>query len=204
MSNTLDTTSKLSGGNSCKLVVTQATGTDWHLQYYQNIELKAGFTYTLTYTAAADRNTSIVAAMRNAQTANLTTSPQTFTANFVAPSDENTTLAFWLAGSAPRTIWIDDVSVIETSNDPDPQNCSEVHSLGYGLMSDFMGNCYNDLGDFALLASYWLQTGCADGVDCDIVDLVNDNTIDILDLNNWAASLGVCNDPQNQNCVPTW
>ena len=67
-----------------------------------------------------------------------------------------------------------------------------------------MGNCYNDLGDFALLASYWLQTGCAGGVDCDRVDLVNDNTIDILDLKNWAASLGVCNDPQNQNCVPTW
>ena len=213
MSSSIDTTSKLSGVNSCKLVISQATGTDWHLQYYQNLNTKAGYTYELTYTAAANINTSIVVALQEthspyssfiSHTPTLTTSPQTFTISNIAPDNDNVNLTFMLAGSAPRTIWIDAISITETSNDPDPQNCADVYASGVELSSDFSGDCRNDLEDFALLASYWLQTGCTGGTDCDLVDLVNDNTIDILDLNNWVESLWICNDPQDQTCMPTW
>ncbi len=213
MSSSIDTTSKLSGVNSCKLVINQATGTDWHLQYYQNLNTKAGYTYELAYTAVADQNTSIVVALQEthspygsfiSQTPALTTSPQTFTISNIAPDDDNVNLTFMLAGSAPRTIWIDAISITETANDPDPQTCADVYTSGVELSSDFSGDCRNDFEDFALLASYWLQTGCTGGADCDVVDLVNDNTINMLDLDSWVTSLWICNDPQDQNCMPTW
>ena len=60
----------------------------------------------------------------------LNSTPQTYTLTGWAPDDDNVNLNFFLGGTALRTIWIDAVSIQETSSDPDPYTCSEVFSRG--------------------------------------------------------------------------
>lgn len=213
MSSYIDTTSKLSGVNSCKLIISEATGTDWHLQYYQNLDTKAGYTYELTYIAAANINTSITVALQEthspyssfiAQTANLTTTPQTFTISNIAPDNDNVNLAFMLAGSAPRTIWIDAISITETSNDPDPQSCADVYTYGVELSSDLSGDCSVDLEDLALFAQYWLNTDCGTSNNCQGADFEPDGSVTMTDLAAFSLEWLDCNDPQDSSCTPTW
>jgi hypothetical protein len=213
MTSSIDTTSKLSGPNSCKLVISQVTGTDWHLQYYQNFNTKAGFTYSLSFKAAADRNTSVVAALQEThspygsfivQTANLTTSPQTFTINGLSPDNDNVNLTFMLGASAPRTLWLDVISVTETSPHPDPQTCSAVYASGYQLAADLSEDCAVDLNDLVLFVQYWLDTDCGTSNGCQGADLGSDGSITMSDLAVFSAEWQECNDPQNILCQPTW
>ena len=213
MSNTIDTTSRLSGINSCRLDMYQVTGTDWHLQYYQNLDTEAGFTYELSYTAVADRNTSMVVALQEthspyssfiAHTANLTTTPQTFTLSGVAPDNDNVNLTFMLGSSAPRTIWIDAISITETSNRPNPQNCADVQTAGYDIPSDVTGDCYVNIEDAVFLANYWLNNNCQVTNDCQGADIGGDGDVTLIDLAVFSQEWLQCNHPQNISCQPTW
>jgi len=209
----IDTTSKLSGQNSAKLMITQTTGTDWHLQLAQKFQTKQNFSYEITFTAVADLNTTMVAYVYEkhlpyanfiSQTVSLTTSPQTFTVSATAPDDDVVEIAFLVGAAGLCTIWIDDISITETSNVPDPQNCAEVYSRGLDHTSDFTGDCHTGFQDFVILAGYWFDTGCTVGANCDEVDLVNDDMINYLDLDEWASSWPTCNDPTDQNCTENW
>ena len=59
MDRNIDTTSKLSGVNSIKLYVSQASGTNWHIQFFQEFKTRQNFTYELTYTAVANQSTPL-------------------------------------------------------------------------------------------------------------------------------------------------
>lgn len=194
MTSSIDTTSRLSGANSLKLDITQVTGTNWHLQHGQAFRTQAGFTYTLTFRAVADRSTSLPVILQEthspyssfiAQTVNLTTTPQTFTFTGVAPDDDTVNLSLLLGGSAPRTIWIDAVSVTETSNAPDPHTCADVIAGGFALSADLSGDCAVNLDDLVLLAEDWLGA-------------------DMTDLAAMGLQWLTCNDPQDGSCRPTW
>jgi hypothetical protein len=214
MTTTLDTTSKLSGTNSCKLVISQVTGTDWHLQYYQNLNTQAGFGYQLSFRAVADRNTSLMVALQEnhspynsfiARTINLTTTPQTFTFSGTSPDSDNVNLTFMLGGSAPRTIWLDAIHLTETNPNPDPQTCTAVQSRGLGLPADLSGNCRVDIEDLALLANYWLNASCGPGNEyCQGADISANGAVNLADWAVFAAQWLECNDPQETTCLPTW
>jgi hypothetical protein len=214
MTSTLDTTSKLSGTNSSTLAIHQVTGTSWHLQYYQNLNTTAGFTYRLSFQAVADRNTSIGVALQEthspygsflSRTVNLTTTPQTFTFTAVAPDSDNVNLTFMLGTSAPRTIWLDAISIIETSNAPDPQSCADVYIAGAALAADLSGDCSVDIEDLTLFAKNWLFLDCGPGNNnCAQADLSLDGSVTLMDLAAFSLEWLTCNDPQDSTCQPTW
>ena len=213
LSSSIDTTSKLSGVNSIKLYVSQASGTNWHIQFYQDFKTRQNFTYELTYTAVADQSTPLGVIMQErhwpfdvftSHNVTLTTTPQTFTLSGVAPDDDTVAVSFMLASAAPRTIWLDNISIVETSNNPDPQNCTQVQSLGLDLSSDFTGDCYVNFEDFQVLAGYWLYTDCGIHDDCQGADFEPDGDVDPADLEAFALEWLNCNSPQDTSCEPTW
>lgn len=214
MTTTVDSASKLSGANSCKLTINQTTGVDWHLQYYQNLDTQAGFAYQLSFQAVADQNTSIVVALQEthapyssfiSQTINLTTTPQTFTLNAISPDSDNVNLTFLVGRSAPRIIWLDAISLIETNPHPDPYTCAAVLSGGLSLSADLSGNCYVDIEDLALLADRWLNTFCqAANYFCQGADMDANGSVTLADWSVFADQWLNCNDPQNISCLPTW
>lgn len=214
MTSSIDTTSKLSGENSCKFDIGQVTGTDWHLQYVQNLDTHAGFVYELTYTAVADRNTTLTAALQETHspynsfivhTADLTTQPQTFTISGTAPDEDNVNLTFLLGGSAPRIIWLDAISVTEISNDPDPQTCADVYHNGFELSADLTGDCSVNIQDLVYLIDRWLRTDCsAANGDCEGADLQLNGAVDMTDLAVISLEWLECNNPQDCTCYATW
>lgn len=214
MTTSIDTSSKLSGLNSCKLNISQATGTNWHLQYSQNLNTTAGFAYQLTYKAVADRSTSMTVALQETHspyssfivhTAALTTSPQTFTVTGIAPDNDNVNLTFMLGSSAPRTIWIDAIRIMETSPNPDPQTCGDVYNAGVELIADLSGDCSIDIEDLILFADDWLNTACnAGNEECGGADLGLNGSVTMADLSVLSLEWLRCNDPQDSVCQPTW
>ncbi|HOK95262.1 MAG TPA: carbohydrate binding domain-containing protein [Anaerohalosphaeraceae bacterium] len=214
MSSSIDSTSKLSGENSCKLIINSVSGIPWHLQYYQNLNTQAGFRYTLTFQAAADRNTSISVALQETHspystfisyTADLTPVPQTFTVSGISPDKDNVNLAFMLGASAPRTIWLDAITLTETSSNPDPQNCSEVYAAGFELPADLSGDCSVDIEDLIVWAAFWLDANCGpDNGYCQKADAGLDGSVTLADWEAFCLYWLECNDPHNSSCQPTW
>jgi len=209
----IDKTSKISGVKSAKLYVSQASGTDWHIQFHQNFDTKQGFTYEVTYTAVADRTTPLNMIVQEnhlpyvafiSQAVTLTTTPQTFTISGIAPDNDSVGVQFLLGHSAPRTIWIDNVSVTETSPNPDPQDCSEVFSLGIDLTSDITDDCYVNSEDLQVVIDYWLNSDCGIHNDCQGADFEPDGNVDLVDLAELASEWPRCNNPQDTSCEPTW
>jgi hypothetical protein len=107
--------------------------------------------------------------------------------------------------SAPRIIWLDAISLIETNPHPDPYTCAAVLSGGLGLSADLSGNCYVDIEDLALLADRWLNTSCqAANYFCQGADMDANGSVTLADWSVFADQWLNCNDPQNISCLPTW
>ncbi len=209
----IDTTSKLSGQNSSKLQIEWVTGNDWELVYHQNLDTKGGFYYELSFQAVADQSTSIRVVLQETHspwnsfilgTVNLSTTPQTYRLTGWAPDDDNVDLNFLLGATGYRTIWIDSVSVKETSSNPDPYTCADVLAEGVEIVADLTGDCYVDIDDLRTFAEFWLDTNCSGNNNCQGADMETDGEVNMDDLAVLAAEWMNCNNPQDVFCDSTW
>jgi hypothetical protein len=121
---TIDATTAATGSRSAKVVVTNATGTDWHIQFkYINFSLKKDSAYTIRFSAKSSQNRIIYPSiMRNdapytgygSSEIKLTTTWQTY--EFTATPNENVDgfgrVSFSL-GAQLGTVWFDDISLGE-------------------------------------------------------------------------------------------
>jgi hypothetical protein len=133
---TIDATTAATGTRSAKVVVTNATGTDWHIQFkYVNFSLKKDSTYTIRFSAKSNQNRIIYpSVMRNdapytwygGSETKLTNTWQSF--EFTVTPNENVDgfgrLSFSL-GAQLGTVWFDDISLGE----PQPKSFLPNESL---------------------------------------------------------------------------
>jgi arabinan endo-1,5-alpha-L-arabinosidase len=67
-----------------------------------------------------------------------------------------------------------------------PTDCALVHARGYGLVADWIKDCYIDFYDLAFMANSWLNDFSCE----DLADLAE----------YWLQ----CNNPEDPNCTPNW
>lgn len=146
----IDTNSVISGRNSCKVTVSQITPTGWHIQLQQWLPVNPGRKYKITFKAKATVAKEVILSVQQGASPfnvllmkghNLTTNIQTFTDSVSVPAKDLLKLEFMLGTAGLGDVWIDDVSIIETSplpngidkqenqqlllrNYPNPFNCS--------------------------------------------------------------------------------
>jgi len=125
----IDNTGKLSGANSYKLTITKGGVEMWRVQRVADLPLVAGYKYTLSFMAVASKNAKINALFEIKgspytkylnDTADVTTTPQTFTYEMTATinvPDNQVKLHFGSAYNDNTTIWIDKIIVTRM---PDP------------------------------------------------------------------------------------
>ncbi len=92
------------------------------------------------------------------------------------------------------------ITMVEAKVLPDPDNCSEVWSMGYGMQTDLDFTCKIDWGDFSVFASQWLFDECGASADFDGSCLV-----DWGDFSIFASTWLDCNDPEDMPpCIANW
>jgi GH35 family endo-1,4-beta-xylanase len=88
---------------------------------------------------------------------------------------------------------------------PTYPDCNAVKAGGYGLESDLNGDCYVDLLDLEIIASYWLNTNCAALGNCQGADFApTDGTVNFLDFADFGPQWMQCNNPEDPYCTPNW
>ncbi len=175
-----DTTEKIDGSASAKIIVTQ-TNDWWKVQLYQHLlNLTSGKTYKLEFWAKSSVNSSIPVVFQKAAAPNTVYLNQTVSLNSVwqkytvlytpAVSEADTLLAFNL-GTQTGTVWLDGVSVTEvslnTTKPGDLDNDCDVDIFDYnqlltefgktqsGLISDIDSNGKVDIFDYnALITNF--------------------------------------------------
>lgn len=122
----IDANSVISGRNSCTIEISKITGTNWHIQLWQWLTINQGRKYKITYKAKASANKVIAFSIQKAaspytsyiyQEHTLTTTVQTFTDEVTINTNDQAKLEFYL-GSSTGSVWIDAVSVVESSSTP--------------------------------------------------------------------------------------
>jgi hypothetical protein len=122
----IDSNSVISGRKSCEVTISQVTGTDWHIELWQWLSLHPGRKYTITFKAKASSQKVITLGVQQAASPyfmyfgkahTLTSDVQTFTDSVLINTTDQAKLEFFL-GSSTATVWIDFVSVIESSSVP--------------------------------------------------------------------------------------
>jgi streptogramin lyase len=120
----IDTNSVISGHNSAAVQISQTTGTDWHIQFWQWLSVNQGHKYTITFKAKASAARSITLALQKGASPyttylnkahNLTTQVQTFTDEVTMnTTDLAAKLQFYLGGST-ASVWIDDITIVDNN-----------------------------------------------------------------------------------------
>jgi len=134
----IDNNSQLSGLNSVKINISATSGTDWHVQMYQEgITLDATKTYIVSFDAKAVSNRSIRIGLQERgpidwrnywyETTALTTSMQSFSYEIrpSGSSSANAGLMFYL-GKTNENVFIDNVSFKEKCDNGD---CGTINSV---------------------------------------------------------------------------
>jgi hypothetical protein len=120
----IDTTSVISGRNSCAVTVTQATGTNWHIQLWQPLAIFSGHKYKVTFKAKASSAKVIDLVLQQSASPyfiyldkphTLTTSVQTFSDSISINTSDQAKLELFLGTSETVQLWIDSISIIESS-----------------------------------------------------------------------------------------
>jgi hypothetical protein len=124
MSFSRDTGAPLSGQASAKLYVKQGTGTNWHVQFSHYLTSFKGMKYTLTFTIKADAPADIDVFLQQAHDPYESIIFRTITAQRTAKTyvlendlparDDSLFLTFMCGGADKRTIYLDDISLLET------------------------------------------------------------------------------------------
>ena len=120
----IDTNSVISGHNSAAVTISQITGTDWHIQFWQWLSVNQGHKYTITFKAKASAARSIALALQKGASPyttylnkahNLTTQVQTFTDEVTMnTTDLAAKLQFYL-GTSTASVWIDDITIVDNN-----------------------------------------------------------------------------------------
>lgn len=117
----LDNTTAHSGSKSLKMVTTNFTGTDWHIQFKRiGLSVKKDSSYLITFWAKANTNsTTFMSLMRdnspwtwyNGTSFNLTSTWQKFSFVITATEDNAGFVRLSFSPSQNGTIWFDDLSI---------------------------------------------------------------------------------------------
>lgn len=122
----IDANSVISGVNTCAVEISKVTGTNWHIELWQWLSVHQGRKYKITYKAKASANKVIAFSIQKAaspyttylyQEHTLTTTVQTFTDEVTINTDDQAKIEF-LLGASTASVWIDAVSVVESSSTP--------------------------------------------------------------------------------------
>jgi hypothetical protein len=119
----VDDTARLSGKNSARIYVAHGTGTNWHVQFVQPFRSFQGKSYQVSFTAMADASTTLDICLQQTHdpyqlilfhSIDIGKKPKNFIFNNTTPAaDDNLVLAFMVGKADRRTIWIDNVAVVE-------------------------------------------------------------------------------------------
>ncbi|MBN1797568.1 MAG: carbohydrate binding domain-containing protein [Spirochaetales bacterium] len=119
-----ETRKPLAGKASAKLYVEKASGTNWHVQFGHFFKSHTGMKYTLSFTIKADAPTEIEVLLQQthepyaaiiAVTVTADTTPRKFTFVNTSPAQDDSLFLSFMCGKAnKRTIYLDDISLIET------------------------------------------------------------------------------------------
>ncbi|HBG26442.1 MAG: hypothetical protein A2Y10_09990 [Planctomycetes bacterium GWF2_41_51] len=86
-----------------------------------------------------------------------------------------------------------------------PQNCTQVQSFGYTLLSDLNGDCRVDYEDLSVISEYWLRSDCDTINNCNGADFEpTDGMVDFSDFSDFAIQWMQCNDPEDSDCMQNW
>jgi len=123
MTVTIDSTSQLSGKNSAKIVITQSSGTDWHLQLRQFFDAVEGNMYDVTFQVKASKHVSMMCMLQKVTSPytaigysrfDITTTPFTYTYSGTGTGNFETAVAFFFGDiDVGTTIWIDAIQMTE-------------------------------------------------------------------------------------------
>jgi hypothetical protein len=120
----IDSSSIISGRNSCVATISQVTGTNWHIELWQPITIYPKRKYKITFKAKASSSKTIDLALQKAASPyttyldkvhTLTTSVQTFTDSVSINATDQAKIEFYLGSSGTVQVWIDSVSIVESS-----------------------------------------------------------------------------------------
>jgi len=124
----IDTTYKLSGKNSYKLAIVTGSADTYRIQRNATLALAAGYDYTVSFMAVADNDATINVLFELAgdpytkrlnETAQVTTTPQTFTYTMTSTESvptNNVKLHFGGTQNDNRTIWVDSIVVTRVAD----------------------------------------------------------------------------------------
>jgi hypothetical protein len=120
----IDTNEVISGRNACAITISQVTGTDWHIQLGQWLPIKPEHHYKITFKAKASAAKDINLVVQQAASPyavylnkvhTLSPEVQTFTDEITIHTTDQAKLEFMLGKAGTEQVWIDSVSIIETS-----------------------------------------------------------------------------------------
>jgi hypothetical protein len=121
----IETKNPLTGNGSAKLSVEKATGKNWHIQFGYLIQSYKGMKYTLSFTIKADAKAEIDIFLQQNhepyssilfETIKVDKNPRKYTfVNTSRAADDSLYLTFMCGKANERTIYIDDVLLIETA-----------------------------------------------------------------------------------------
>lgn len=143
----IDQGSLISGSNSCKVTISQVTGTDWHIQLWQWLSISPGRKYKITFKAKASSPKAVILTVQQGNSPfsvfmmnshPLTTAIQTFTDTFSATTEDMAKVEFMLGTPGTGQVWIDSVSIIESS--PVPTGVFDkaaVRQDNFGLLHNY-------------------------------------------------------------------
>jgi hypothetical protein len=120
----VDSTAIIAGRNSAAVTISQVTGTNWHIELWQPITIYPKRKYKITFKAKASSSKTIDLALQKAASPyttyldkvhTLTTSVQTFTDSVSINATDQAKIEFYLGSSGTVQVWIDSVSIVESS-----------------------------------------------------------------------------------------
>jgi hypothetical protein len=99
-----------------------------------------------------------------------------------------------LGPNSDVTIYIDDIIHNSKGKLDEPENCTDLWQLGFGMKADFDRNCIVDFKDLEKISQYWLT----DNSIYDIYPDTGNNSIDMGDFTSFAELWLQSNQPQPQ------
>lgn len=123
-----DASSGKSGPTALKVVVSQSSGTDWHVAVQQwNRRVVAGKSYNVSFWAKADAPRPLTVGMQKGgpdwrgyglwDRVQLSTTWERYTVSFVASETANDALFQLFFGETTGTVWVDNVRIVERPPD---------------------------------------------------------------------------------------
>jgi uncharacterized protein (TIGR03437 family) len=125
----IDTADPMDGTASVKINVSKTTGTNWNLQLEQFFQVTAGLSYTVSFKARASASVTLPVAIQQTPSPyavylnpsfTATTSAGSFSYSFTATTSQPVEIGFWVDNIGSATLWLDDISVIESNPQANP------------------------------------------------------------------------------------